>query len=225
MSNRHRSFVTVPAMAVAVVTFAAGTALAQTAGVGIGTREEQLRNPPPIGDYRRAPGSLSGWERIDSPRAPAVSPPLPTPVPQAPDGNRGPLFDSRRDIRPSPLSSNEFRSTVYSDERTARPDRVEKLADIAPHFSACADWPERGERTRAITVRMSFGRDGQLLGTPRVTAVSPALTGEPRRRFEENVVGAIRGCAPLPLGRNFGAAVAGRPITIRFITGPRPERG
>jgi hypothetical protein len=95
---------------------------------------------------------------------------------------------------------------------------LERLADIAPALRRCwtppaIDGPDTGVMA---TVRFSLRRDGSLFGQPRVTWETKRSDPDLRRRFTDSVVAAIRACTPMRLSQPLGAAIAGRPLSIRF---------
>ena len=68
-----------------------------------------------------------------------------------------------------------------------------------------------------ITVQMSFRRNGELFGHPRITFESAGASDDERLAYRVAVAKMIKRCAPLPLGNALGNALAGRPFTIRLI--------
>jgi hypothetical protein len=68
-----------------------------------------------------------------------------------------------------------------------------------------------------ITVMISFKRNGELLGEPRITFESPGASPEERKTYRLAVGQALARCTPLPFSEALGNALAGRPMTMRFI--------
>jgi len=68
-----------------------------------------------------------------------------------------------------------------------------------------------------ITVQMSFRRNGELFGRPRITFESAAASDDERLAYRIAVAKMIKRCAPLPFSDALGNALAGRPFTIRLI--------
>jgi hypothetical protein len=96
---------------------------------------------------------------------------------------------------------------------------INTLRELFAALRAC--WrPPAADQARPgmeLTVRFSFKRDGSLLGTPRFTYMSRAATPEQRDLYRRAVLDSLSACAPYPLTRGLGGAVAGRPIVIRYI--------
>lgn len=145
--------------------------------------------PPPSGQ-RYVPGI--GGRFGDSPSRPAP----PRPVPGVDPG----LSDS---VSPTSRSLE---------------GEVDRIGDIAPAIRRC--WtppPMDGPNAGAMaTVRFSLRRDGSIFGQPRVAWGAGRADPDLQRRFTASVIDAVRDCAPLRLSKRFGAAIAGRPFTIRF---------
>jgi len=68
-----------------------------------------------------------------------------------------------------------------------------------------------------MSVRLSFKRTGEIIGTPRVTYSSPEASRENRDIYQRAITAALDRCTPIPFSRGMGGAVAGRPIAIRFV--------
>ena len=75
-----------------------------------------------------------------------------------------------------------------------------------------------------ISVRLSFTRKGEVMGEPLFTFVTAGVSAEHRGIYQRAVAAALSRCAPLPLTDGLGGAIAGRPISIRFID-QRNQRG
>jgi hypothetical protein len=68
-----------------------------------------------------------------------------------------------------------------------------------------------------ITVMISFKRNGELIGEPRITYESKDASPEDRKTYRLAVGEALARCTPLPFTEALGNALAGRPMTMRFI--------
>ncbi|MBX9908632.1 MAG: hypothetical protein K2Z25_07950 [Beijerinckiaceae bacterium] len=181
-----------------------GTAGAQdTRGLGLppasGSQNPVL--PPPSGSQNPVLPPPSGQRYVPGVGGrfgdgPSSRPVLPRPVPGVDPGLSGSVSPTSRSLA----------------------GEVDRIDEIAPAIRRCwippvMDGPNAGAMA---TVRFSLRRDGSIFGQPRVTwgagRADPAL----QKRFTASVLDAVRDCAPLRLSSRFGAAIAGRPFTIRF---------
>ena len=93
------------------------------------------------------------------------------------------------------------------------------LNDVVAALRAC--WiPPPIDQSRAgmqITVQMSFRRNGELFGQPRITFESGGASDDERLAYRIAVAKMLKRCAPLPFTDALGNAIAGRPFTVRLI--------
>jgi hypothetical protein len=75
-----------------------------------------------------------------------------------------------------------------------------------------------------LTVMMSFKRNGELFGQPKVTFESPGASDDERLAYRIAVAQMLKRCTPLPFTDALGNAVAGRPFTIRFTDDRKLKR-
>jgi hypothetical protein len=68
-----------------------------------------------------------------------------------------------------------------------------------------------------ITVRFSITRDGRLQGKAAIRYESPDASQDERKAYRIAVADSLAQCAPFPVTKGLGNAIAGHPITIRFI--------
>jgi hypothetical protein len=118
----------------------------------------------------------------------------------------------------------DLRLTVQSagaEERQLKDksDRLDTLGQLFAALRAC--WtPPPGEDARPgmeVSIRLSFDRGGNILGEPRFTYTTHGVTQEQRNTYRRAVVDSLNRCTPLPLSAGLGGAIAGRPLSIRFI--------
>jgi hypothetical protein len=105
------------------------------------------------------------------------------------------------------------------------PDRpVNTIAELFEALRGCWEPPAREEAHLGMqmSVRFSFKRTGDMLGTPRVTYTSADADADSRRIYRHAVTTALERCSPMPLTEGMAGALAGRPIAIRFVD-DRPE--
>jgi hypothetical protein len=100
------------------------------------------------------------------------------------------------------------------------------LNDLFAALRACWVPPPLAEARPGmeISVRLSFTRKGEIMGEPLFTFVTAGVSAEHRGIYQRAVAAALSRCAPLPLTDGLGGAIAGRPISIRFID-QRNQRG
>jgi hypothetical protein len=96
---------------------------------------------------------------------------------------------------------------------------VNTLSELMAALRAC--WvPPPLDQSRAgmqITVQMSFRRNGELLGQPRITFESAGASDDERLAYRVAVAKMLKRCTPVPVTEGLGNALAGRPLTIRFV--------
>lgn len=96
---------------------------------------------------------------------------------------------------------------------------LNSIAEVFAALEAC--WiPPDLEESRAgmqITVMVSFKRSGELLGKPRITYQTPGATDAERMAYRAALAQALERCLPLRFTQALGNALAGRPMTLRFI--------
>ena len=68
-----------------------------------------------------------------------------------------------------------------------------------------------------ITVLMSFKRNGELFGHPRITFQSSDASDVERASYHTVVAETLKRCASLPFTEAFGNGIAGEPLTMRFV--------
>ena len=96
---------------------------------------------------------------------------------------------------------------------------LNSLKDIGAALQAC--WvPPPVDQSRPgmqITVQMSFRRNGELFGQPRITFESAGASDDERLAYRIAVAQMLQRCAPLPFTEALGNAMAGRPFRMRLI--------
>ena len=112
-----------------------------------------------------------------------------------------------------------LRASRPEEARAARIDNVRQVFAVVRSCWRLA--PRKQATGQQMTLRMSFKRSGEILGKPRITYYEGAPGSEASREFTDAVGAAFRACLPLPFTESFGAAVAGRPFTFRFVDNRR----
>lgn len=128
-------------------------------------------------------------------------------------------FDYRGHVLPPPLPLPEGIAGLVRESQAPREQgRLDRIRDIFPAIRACWRMPAaQGPSGSELTLRLSFKRAGALIGPPRITYSRLRGDREGRRLFVNSVFAAVDNCLPLNFTEPFGAAIAGRPITIRFV--------
>ncbi|MBN9040018.1 MAG: hypothetical protein BGP05_21080 [Rhizobiales bacterium 62-47] len=95
---------------------------------------------------------------------------------------------------------------------------VDNLKEMFARLKKCWKSPPlpNGNPGMEITVLVSFKRDGEILGHPRITFESPNATDRERIIYRTAVMETLQRCTPLPFTESMGAAIAGRPLRLKF---------
>ena len=73
-----------------------------------------------------------------------------------------------------------------------------------------------------ITVLLSFKRNGELFGQPRITFLSHEASEAESSAYRAAVAETLKRCASLPFTESFGNGMAGAPMTMRFVDDREP---
>ena len=112
---------------------------------------------------------------------------------------------------------------VADDKRDGgNADAEQELDTIVSLFAALRNcWvPPSEDEARAgmqMSVRFSFKRNGEIMGAPRTTYVTPDAPRETRERYRQAVTASLERCTPMLFSKGLGGAIAGRPIAVRFV--------
>jgi hypothetical protein len=68
-----------------------------------------------------------------------------------------------------------------------------------------------------MSVRFSFKRSGEIIGTPRLTFATAGVPADTRATYLKAINASLGACAPLKFTGGLGGALAGRPIAIRYV--------
>ena len=96
---------------------------------------------------------------------------------------------------------------------------INTFKDLEAALLAC--WvPPPTEQSRPgmkITVLMSFLRNGQVFGTPKIAFQSTGTSETERWPYRVAVAEMLKRCASLPFTEALGNAVAGQPVTLTLV--------
>ena len=96
----------------------------------------------------------------------------------------------------------------------AQPPLVARVHGIATGLAACWRPPHDDDQ---VTVRMSFTRDGAVIGEPRIVYARSSGCAADDGGLGQSMLAAVRDCTPLHFSARLGSAIAGRVLDIRFI--------
>jgi hypothetical protein len=99
---------------------------------------------------------------------------------------------------------------------------LDTVHEIYAALRAC--WLPPGDTAQGgvqVTVRMSFKRDGAVLGEPLISYENPGFSDVQRAAIRAAVAATLQRCGPLPLSAELGSIIAGHPISVRFGEGWR----
>jgi hypothetical protein len=118
------------------------------------------------------------------------------------------------------MAAATFAGGVLVDGALAQsPPAVNTLNDLWAALERCWVPPplDQSRPGMQITVLVSFKRNGEVLGEPRITFQSAGATDDDRVSYRAAVAEMLKRCSPLPFTEAFGNARAGQPVTVRFI--------
>jgi hypothetical protein len=108
----------------------------------------------------------------------------------------------------------------------AQTGQVDNIKEAFARLHACWKPPpaSRANPDVAITAMVTFTRDGNILGHPKITYESENATDNDRLLYRVAVMEALQRCTPMPFTEGMGGAIAGRPLPVRFqIRKPPPQ--
>src|SRR4051795_8163908 len=104
------------------------------------------------------------------------------------------------------------------------PGQVDNIKEAFARLRTC--WkpppPSKANPDVEITAIVTFTRDGNILGRPKITYESENATDNERLLYRIAVMEALQRCTPMPFTDSMGGAVAGRPFAIRFVPRRKP---
>jgi hypothetical protein len=178
---------------------------------GIGAGGVQIAPGPAARDvpmYRIGPGGV-------------VMPPRPDPRPGRDSAT------ARRDPgcgQGGPCVTQSLAQTITSRDagpgKAPSPDTaIDSIDDLFAALRACWGPPARGEARDGMqmSVRFSFKRTGEMVAPPFVTYTTPGTQAATRQVYRGAIDAALERCMPLRFSKAFGAAIVGKPISIRYV--------
>jgi hypothetical protein len=114
-----------------------------------------------------------------------------------------------------------LRLTVESRENpgSASDHTLNTIQELFAALRACWTPPplDRSSPGTQITIRFSLNRAGEIIAVPRYTYSTPSLPAETKAAYQDAITAALQRCTPFRLSDGLGGAIAGRPISTRFI--------
>lgn len=109
-------------------------------------------------------------------------------------------------------------SRMSDDPRTPE-GPINSLRELFAALEMCWEPPPLEESIPGMqmSVRFSFKRTGELMAPPRVTYTESKADAQTRRAYGRAIDATLERCTPMPFSDQMGAAIAGRPISVRFI--------
>ncbi|HLX98010.1 MAG TPA: hypothetical protein VKR62_04890 [Roseiarcus sp.] len=91
---------------------------------------------------------------------------------------------------------------------------ITRVHGIATGLAACWRPPHDNDQ---VTVRVSFTREGAVIGEPRIVFARSSGGRADDAALAHSMRAAIRHCAPLNFSAGLGSAIAGQVLDIHFI--------
>jgi len=101
-----------------------------------------------------------------------------------------------------------------------RPDHdLDTIGDLFAALRSCWSPPpaEASRQGMQMSVRFSFKRSGDMIGTPRLTFATVGISADTRATYLKAINASLDACLPLTFTGGLGGALAGRPIAIRYV--------
>lgn len=96
---------------------------------------------------------------------------------------------------------------------------INSIRELFAALNTCWE-PPASDQSKAgmqMSVRFSFRQSGELFAPPFVTYSMRGVSVETKQAFRKAVDAALGRCGKLSFSERFGAAIAGRPISARFV--------
>lgn len=104
--------------------------------------------------------------------------------------------------------------------RAPAPDvTIDTIGELFAALRGCWEPPaaDQSEAAMQMTVRFSFRRTGELFAPPVVTYSTRGVAADRKQAFRQAIDAALGRCGRLSFSEKFSAAIAGRPISVRFV--------
>jgi hypothetical protein len=101
-----------------------------------------------------------------------------------------------------------------------KPDHdLDNIGDLFAALRSCWSPPpaQAAQPGMQMSVRFSFKRSGEMIGTPFMTYATAGASGDTRATYLKAINASLDACKPLKFTDGLGGAIAGRPIAIRYV--------
>src|ERR1700710_1534859 len=101
-----------------------------------------------------------------------------------------------------------------------KPDHdLDTIGDLFAALRSCWSPPpaDTAREGMQMSVRFSFKRSGEIIGTPRLTFATAGVPADTRATYLKAINASLGACTPLKFTGGLGGALAGRPIMIRYV--------
>jgi hypothetical protein len=96
------------------------------------------------------------------------------------------------------------------------------LRELFAELDRCLDAVQiKGVAGSQMTIVFSLRRDGSLLGRPRISFSRLPGESAEQHEFARGIAAAFARCLPISITDSLGGAIAGRPMSLRFVIRPR----
>jgi hypothetical protein len=166
--------------------------------------------------YRLGPGGI-------------VMPPRPDPHPGGIDPTARLSPPCSNDAPCAPQAGPQtgpYSMTLTIHSRDAEPGRapspdttIDSIEDLFSALRTCWEPPAREQAREGVqmSVRFSFKRSGELMAPPFVTYTTPGTEAATRQVYRGAITAALDRCAPMRFSTGFSAAIAGKPLSVRYV--------
>ena len=96
---------------------------------------------------------------------------------------------------------------------------LDTIGDLFAALRSCWSPPpaDTAREGMQMSVRFSFKRSGEIIGTPRLTFATAGVPADTRATYLKAINASLDACVPLKFTGGLGGALAGRPIMIRYV--------
>lgn len=101
-----------------------------------------------------------------------------------------------------------------------KPDHdLNNISELFAALRSCWTPPPADDARQGMqmSVRFSFKRSGEMIGTPRMTYATAGVPADTRATYLNAIDNSLKSCLPLKFTDGLGGAIAGRPIAIRYV--------